>query len=108
MANKKVRVLVACSIGGFSYSCDDVVSLPDNLVKAHADSVDTNKEAVAYALSVNGGKVIEHADPNATQKAELEAQIAQLEADLAAAEEAVKPAILESLAAAKASLANLG
>lgn len=70
MANKKARILVAGLIGGVFYQPDNVVNLPEVLVKQHADAVDTNKEAVAYALSINGGQVIEHAEPEAAPPAE--------------------------------------
>lgn len=63
MANKKVRILVAGSIDGVAYQPNDVVSLPANLAEAHVDTVDSHKDAVAYALSVNGNRVIEHASP---------------------------------------------
>lgn len=63
MANKKVRIIVAVNIGSVLYKPNDVVNLPDVLAKQHAEAVDPNKEAVAYALSINGGKVIEHAAP---------------------------------------------
>ncbi len=108
MANKKVRILVAGAIGGVQYHCDDVVNLPDALVKQHAAQVDAHKDAVSYALSVNGGTVIDHVDPIAEQKAALEAHIAQLEAELAAADEGAKPAIQQSIAAARQQLADLG
>lgn len=62
MASKKARILVAGNIGGTHYQPNDVVNLPEALAKQHAEAVDTNKEAVAYALSINGGKVIEHAE----------------------------------------------
>ncbi len=61
MANKKVRILVDGVIGGVFYRCNDVVNLPDALVKAHAGAIDADKEAVSYALSINDGTVIEHA-----------------------------------------------
>lgn len=120
---KKVRILVAGRIGGVSYQPNDVINLPDALIKAHADAIDANKEAVAYALSVNGGAVIEHADPEAAEKArlaeeaaqraaaekaQLAEQIAQLEAAIAAADEAGRPAIETQLAAAQAQLTALG
>lgn len=60
---KKARVLVAGFIGGIHYKPNDVVSIPDALAKQHAEAVDTDKEAVAYALSINGGQVIEHQSP---------------------------------------------
>lgn len=60
MANKKVRILVAGSIDGVAYQPNDVVSLPANLAEAHVDTVDSHKDAVAYALTVNGNRVIEH------------------------------------------------
>ncbi len=63
MANKKVRVLVAGAIGGVLYQCNDVVNLPDVLVKQYAEAVDSNKEAVAYALSVNGNVVTDYVAP---------------------------------------------
>lgn len=63
MANKKARVLVAGFIGGVPYKPNDVVTLPDVLIKQHAEAVDADKEAVAYALSINGGQVIEYAAP---------------------------------------------
>lgn len=67
MARKKVRILVSCAIGGVGYQCNDVVNLPDVLVKQHAEAVDANKEAVSYALSVNGGVVTEYVDPAAEE-----------------------------------------
>ena len=72
MANKKARVLVAGLIGGIAYQPNDVVNLPDVLAKAAAESgaVDLNKESVAYALSLNSGQVIEHAEPEAAAPAE--------------------------------------
>lgn len=62
MANKKVRILVAEVIGGVHYQPDDVVNLPEALVKQHAGAVDPAKEAVTYALSINGGQVLEHVE----------------------------------------------
>lgn len=67
MARKKVRILVSGAIGGVGYQCNDVVNLPDVLVKQHAEAVDANKEAVSYALSVNGGVVTEYVDPAAEE-----------------------------------------
>ena len=108
MANKKVRILVDGPLGGVAYRCNDVVNLPDALAKAHADAVDANKEAVAYALSINGGNVIEHVDPQQAQRTALEELIAQLEASLAAADEAGKAAIAADIDATKQQLAALG
>lgn len=108
MANKKVRILVACMIGGIAYRPDDVVNLPESLVKAHGDQVDANKDAVAYALSINGNQVQEYADPAAERRSELSAQIVELESRLAAAELIDKPAIQSDLDAAKVALAELG
>ena len=59
MANKKCRILVAGSIDGVAYQPNDVVSLPANLAEAHVDTVDSHKDAVAYALTVNGNLVID-------------------------------------------------
>lgn len=70
MANKKVRILVAGAVGGVHYQPDDVVNLPEALAKQHAEAVDTNKDAVAYALSLNGGKVIEHVEAAAEEGTE--------------------------------------
>lgn len=63
MAKKKARILIAGPIGDVRYQPNDVVNLPDAMAKQHAESIDTTKEAVAYALSINGGKVIDHAEP---------------------------------------------
>lgn len=107
MANKKARILAAGQIGGISYKPDDVVNLPESLIKAHAASVDAHKDAVAYALSVNGGQVIEHVDP-AEIKAALAEEIAKLESALAEATEATKPAVEQVLAEKRARLAAIG
>lgn len=73
MANKKVRVLVSVSIAGVIYQPNDVVNLPETLARQYAEVVDANKDAVAYALSINGGKVIEPATPPAEEVAEAPA-----------------------------------
>lgn len=70
MANKKVRVLVAGPIGGTAYKPDDVVNLPEAMAEQHANALDSNKEAVDYALSINGGKVIEHGESDAEDGAD--------------------------------------
>lgn len=108
MAKKKVRVLVAGPIGGVFYRPDNVVNLPDTLVKQHADRVDANKEAVSYALSVNGGNVIEHANPSDSAKSDIEARIAQLEGALANAGEGEKAALEAALQEARAAVSALG
>jgi hypothetical protein len=81
MAKKKVRVLVGGSIGGVNYQPNDVVSLPEALAKQHAEAVDPNKEAIAYALSINGGKVKEHVEAAAEEGTEATAQAVIAEPD---------------------------
>lgn len=111
MANKKVRVLVAGVIGAMSFRCNDVANLPDVLIKAHADAVDTNKESVAYALEQSGGVVIEYVDPveaKAAQVAVLEDEIAKLEAALAEATDVTRPAFEQVIATKRAEIAALG
>lgn len=44
----KARVLVDCDFG----KCGDVVEVPADQVKALADFIDTNPDAVAYAESI--------------------------------------------------------
>lgn len=109
---KKVRILTAVSIVGVLYQCNDVVNLPDDLAKAAiADgSADGNKAAVEYALSINGNKIHDPvadaeakaaAEAAAQQRAILDATIADLEASLAQAKDADKPAIEKQLAEAR-------
>lgn len=68
MANKKYRVLRAVTIGAIAYQPNDVVSLPDSLGKSHADALDSDKEAVAYALQENGNQVKEHRDAGSAEE----------------------------------------
>lgn len=93
---KKVRILV----DGAGYKCDDVVLLPDDVAKALAadGAADADKAAVAYALSVNGGKVIDATVPAADPLAE---EIAALEAQIKVTTDSDKAAELQSLLDAK-------
>lgn len=54
----QARVLCATQINGTAYKPDSVLELDADLATQHADSLDTNEGAVAYALSL-GGEVIE-------------------------------------------------
>lgn len=126
MANKKYRVLLAGFIGSIAYQPNDVVSMPESLGKAHADSLDGHKDAVAYALGINGNQVKEHKDQAADREAKaieqreaealverkaladaLRDEIAQLEADLAAVDEGVSAEIAALLEEKRAALVAL-
>jgi hypothetical protein len=93
---KKVRILAATH----GYQCDDVVLLPDDVAKAlTADgSADAHKDAVAYALSVNGNKVI---DATAATPDPLLAEIAELEAKVKGNPNSDQAAELQALLDAK-------
>ena len=56
---KRARVLVAIVIGLIHLKPDDVIEGDPKTIAQHekGGSVDSNKEAVAYAMTVNGGKV---------------------------------------------------
>lgn len=58
----QARVLVDFPLEGLQYKCDQVVKLPDDVAKALQANgiIDTHKDAVAYALSENGNKVLVH------------------------------------------------
>ncbi len=94
---QKVRVLVAALIAGIAMRPDDVANLPNALAKSFAadGAVDTNKDAVAYALSINGNTVIDVVAALASdeQRAALEAAIAD------ATDDAVKADLQAQLAA---------
>lgn len=99
----KVRVLCLITVAGIGYKPDQVVDLPSAVAKSLAaeGQVDPHKEAVAYCIRELGAEVIVHVDP-ADVEAAAAAAIADLEARIAAAAEADKPALqaeLEKLAA---------
>lgn len=98
----KVRILVAGLIAGVMYKPDQVVELPHALAKAHAADgmVDPNKEAVAYCVNELGAAVIVHQTPPTPEQVQLQAEIATLEASLAAAADEDKAAIQEQIDAA--------
>lgn len=60
---KKVRVLVDTNIEGCYYKINQVVELPDSVVKPYVEAgvVDASKAAVSYALS-EGAAVVVHAE----------------------------------------------
>lgn len=102
----KVRVLCLITVAGIGYKPDQVVDLPSAVAKSLAaeGQVDPHKEAVAYCIRELGAEVIVHVDPVDAEAAAAAkaAAIADLEARIAAAAEADKPALqaeLEKLAA---------
>ena len=105
MAKKKYLVLVAASIAGVSYACGDVINIEktvgDDYVKA--GQLDGAPAATSNAIA-NGAEVIEHvaAEDVVTGDAAKAAAIADLEARLAAAADADKPALQAELDKLKA------
>lgn len=108
MAKKKYLVLVAASIAGVSYACGDVINIEktvgDDYVKA--GQLDGAPAATSNAIA-NGAEVIEHVSSEDTAAAEAAAAakaaaIADLEARLAAAADADKPALQAELDKLKA------
>lgn len=105
----KVRILVALSIGGVMFKPDQVVDLPAALAKQHAAAgeVDTHKEAVAYCINELGSEVIVYEAPPSPEEAQLQSEIATLEASLAEAPEGTSASIQQALDEKKAALAAL-
>lgn len=97
----KVRVLCMINVDGVEYKPDQVVDLPAGIAKSLAaeGQVDPHKEAVAYCVKELGAEVVMHVDPAeaAEAAAAKAAAIADLEAKLAAAAEADKPALQAEL-----------
>lgn len=106
----KVRILVACAIGGMSFKPDQVVDLPATLAKQHAAAgeVDPNKEAVAYCVNELKAEVIAYEAPLTAEQIQLQAEIDALKAQLADAAEGVKATIQATLDEKTAALAALG
>lgn len=98
----KVRILVAGPIAGVMYKPNQVVELPHALAKAHAADgiVDPHNEAVAYCVNELGAAVIVHQTPPTPEQVQLQAEIASLEALLAAADDEDRAAIQEQIDAA--------
>lgn len=63
--NVLVRILQAIRIHATDYLCNDVVSMPAKLAAVHekGGAVDTDPDAVAYALDQLGKEPIEHVVP---------------------------------------------
>lgn len=100
----KVRVLCAIKVDGVPYQPDQVVDLPPGVAKAFAaeGQVDAHKEAVAYCIKELGAEVVLHVDPVEAEAAAVKAAaIADLEARIAAAADADKPALEAELATLK-------
>lgn len=98
----KVRVLCAIRVDGVQYQPNQVVDLPPAVAKSFAaeGQVDPHKDAIAYCVRNLGAEVIVHADPAADAAAAVDkaTAIADLQAKIAAAAEADKPALEADLA----------
>jgi hypothetical protein len=111
---KLSRAYVLCDVASHALKAGQIVEASPELVKALvADgSVDTAKAAVAYAAEQGAAVVRSAIELAAEQKAEaianLQAEIAKAEAALKdATDEAVKAALLADLAANSAALQQL-
>ena len=105
----KVRILAACRVGGVAYTPNQVVDFPAPVAKALAadGQVDVHKEAIAYCINELGAEVITHQAAPTPEELQIKEDIEQLEASLAEAAEADKPALEEALAEKKAALAAI-
>jgi peptidyl-tRNA hydrolase len=108
MANKKARLLAKKIIDGIEYKPNQVIDADVAIIKALVkDGVaDDTSEAVKYCIE-QGEKPILHKSPDAEAIAALQAEIAKLETELAAAKDADKAAITAKVEAAKQDLQAL-
>lgn len=96
------RVLVDFPLEGLQYKCDQVVKLPYDVAKALQANgiVDTHKDAVAYALSENGNKVLTHETEAervaAAARAEAQSAVDELADRVATETDAAKKAELQT------------
>lgn len=104
----RARVLTTLILDGLTATANQVLSMDDKLAKTYSDAgaVDTNKQAVAYALEENGGKVIDYI-PRKEQRAVLEDEITALEKSAESASDDQKVAIGAQIAEKQAALAAL-
>lgn len=95
----KVRILVATYIGGVLYKPNQVVDLPASIAKPlHADGqVDPDKAAVAYCVNELGAEVIVYKAAPTLEQLQLQVEIDSLQAKLAEAPDADKPALQAAL-----------
>lgn len=109
MANKKARILVDTFVDGVPYKCNQIIEAEESVIKdlVKAGEADASAPAVKYMLEEAGADVVKHASPVADKAKAIQADIAALEADLAAADDAAKADIAARIKAKQDELAAL-
>lgn len=110
MAIKKARILVDTTVDGVPYKCNQVIEADEAVIKelVKAGEADASAPAVKYMLDEVGSDVVKHASPGADKAKAIQADIAALEADLAAAaDDAAKADITAKIKAKQDELAAL-
>lgn len=100
----RARVLVDVEIEGKKYVCGrHVVEIDGDVAKSFVKdgALDTSAAAVKYALEEGGAEVVVHTSARQSAADERAAQVAEIEAALAAADDADKPALQAQLDALK-------
>lgn len=101
---KRVRMLTDYKVEGLAYRCGQVVDFPASIAKdlINLAAADGSKDAVAFAMDENAGKVLVH-ESEALRAAELEL------ASLQGQDDALRAAYnAEKDAAARAEIAKQG
>jgi hypothetical protein len=110
MAIKKARILVDTTVDGVTYKCNQVIEADEAVVKelVKAGEADASAQAVKYMLDEVGSDVVKHVSRGMAKAEAIQAEIAALETDLAAAaDDAAKADITAKINAKQDELATL-